>query len=70
MDLGEEQIHPVLALLELRFAGGAAYRYFRVPAPIYEELLRAESKGAYFNYHIRNRFACVKLPVAGPTGDS
>ena len=48
------------ALLELEFRSGAVYRYFDVPAPVWQEFLRAESKGRYFSQHIRNRFACVK----------
>jgi len=39
----------------------AVYRYFGVPAQIYRELMRAESKDKYFNSHTRNRFHCSKL---------
>ncbi len=49
------------AVLELSFHSGAVYRYFGVPAQIYRELMRAESKGKHFNSHIRNRFHCSKL---------
>jgi KTSC domain len=49
------------ALLELEFRHGAVYQYSAVPAEIYDALLRAESKGAYFNRCIRNRFACVRM---------
>jgi hypothetical protein len=49
------------ALLELEFRSGAVYRYFGVPAETYRELLLAESKGAYFNRHIRNRFAYTQI---------
>ena len=62
--------HHQLALLELTFIGGAVYQYLHVPATIYEELLKAESKGAYFNCRIRNRFAFAKFPVAAPPPDS
>jgi hypothetical protein len=48
-------------LLELEFRNGAVYCYFGVSAETYGELLLAESKGAYFNHHIRNRFAYVKI---------
>jgi hypothetical protein len=57
--------HDQLAVLELAFRSGAVYFYFGVPAQTYHELLRAESKGRYFNSHIRNRFACAKNPAAG-----
>jgi len=47
-------------LLELRFRNGEIYHYFSVPPEIYGDLLRAPSKGAYFNQGIRDRFAYVK----------
>jgi hypothetical protein len=49
------------AVLELVFHSGTVYCYFAVPAQIYVEFLRAESKGRYFNSHIRNRFNFTKL---------
>jgi hypothetical protein len=42
------------AVLDLEFKSGAVYRYFSVPAKTYQELLWAESKGAYFNHHINH----------------
>jgi len=50
--------------LELEFRSGAIYRYLGVPAQTYQELLRAESQGRYFNQHIRNRFPHVKTNPA------
>jgi hypothetical protein len=59
------------ALLELQFRNGTIYRYSDVPARVYEELLRAESKGQYFNQHIRNRYHYAKIDRArGATCDS
>lgn len=52
------------ALLELEFKSGAIYRYRGVPAATYRGLLGAESKGAYFNRHIRNRFSGVQTRSA------
>lgn len=52
------------AFLELEFRSGAIYCYRDVPAQIYLELLRAESKGRYFNQHIRNRFAHAQIDLA------
>ena len=43
-------------VLELKFYDGAIHRYFRVPEQTVQELLRAESKGRYFNLHIRKTF--------------
>lgn len=48
------------AILELEFRGGAVYHYLGVPQRTWQELLRAESKGGYFNQHIRNCFAYLR----------
>jgi KTSC domain len=52
------------AVLELAFRTGAVYRYFGVPAQIYQELRSAASQGGYFNHHIRNRFAYTQIHPA------
>jgi hypothetical protein len=52
------------ALLELEFRDGTTYRYRGVPEQVYQELLRSESKGRYFNQYIRNRFPCAKIDPA------
>jgi len=57
------------ALLELEFRGGAIYRYAGVPSQVYQEQLIAESKGRYFNLHIRDRFTHAKIDPA-PSGAS
>jgi hypothetical protein len=49
------------AVLELEFRSGAIYRYGGVPAPVYQGLLSADSKGRYFNQHIRNRFPYIEI---------
>ncbi len=54
------------AILEVALRGGAVYRYFGVPAQTYEELLQAPSKGAYFNGHVRSRFAYTKILPTQP----
>ncbi|MGO9258090.1 MAG: KTSC domain-containing protein [Bryobacteraceae bacterium] len=51
--------------MDLEFRTGAIYRYLGVPAQVYKELLRAESKGRYFNQHIRNRFGYAKIDPEG-----
>jgi hypothetical protein len=38
-------------------------QYLAVPRETYEGLCGAESKGGYFNRHIRNRFAWIKMPA-------
>lgn len=49
------------ATLELEFRSGAIYRYFAVPQAVLEGLIAAESKGAYFNRNVRNRFRYQRL---------
>lgn len=44
------------ATLTVRLHRGVAYRYFTVPRTVFEALLAAASKGAYFNRHIRDGF--------------
>jgi len=48
------------AVLQVMFHAGGIYEYFGVPQNAYEALLRAESKGAYFNRHIRNIFPSAR----------
>jgi hypothetical protein len=45
------------AILQVEFRDGAVYQYLGVPLHTYQDLLRAGSKGAYFNRHIRSRFS-------------
>ena len=47
--------------LEIEFVDGDVYRYFLVPRRLFIELMQAESKGAFFNEWIRDRF-----PTEGP----
>ena len=56
-EVGESQ-------LRLEFCNGAIYLYFGLPEALYKDLLAADSKGAYFNRHIRNHFhyTCLRRP--------
>ena len=49
------------ATLELEFLSGAIYRYFAVPQTVFEGLIAAASKGAYFNRNVRGRFRHQRL---------
>jgi lysyl-tRNA synthetase class 2 len=49
------------SLLKLEFRHGAIYLYLAVPDAIYSSLLAADSKGAYFNSHIRNCFHYTRV---------
>lgn len=47
--------------LEVEFNNGGVYQYFNVPEPTYSALMRASSKGAYLNDHIKDRYRCRKV---------
>ena len=61
-------------VLRLEFCSHVVYCYFGVQSAVHRGLLEAESKGAYFNRCIRNRFPyqkvalnlSVSLPTATP----
>lgn len=44
------------AILRVELCSGVIYQYFHVPRQTYQDLLDAESQGAYFNRQIRNAF--------------
>jgi hypothetical protein len=48
-------------ILEIEFVSGRIYQYLDVERETYEALLKAPSKGRYFNDHIRDDYACVRL---------
>ena len=41
-------------ILQVGFRDGTVYQYATVPIQTYHDLLRADSKGSYFNLHIRS----------------
>lgn len=44
------------ATLQIEFRSGDIYHYTEVPPQIFQALLDAPSKGAYFNHYIRDHF--------------
>ena len=48
---------PAQQLLQLGFRDQTIYQYCGVPADVHDALLRAPSKGTYFNRVIRPQFA-------------
>ncbi|WP_420853676.1 KTSC domain-containing protein [Sphingomonas beigongshangi] len=42
--------------LDIWFNDSGRYSYFGVPVDVYNQLLAAGSKGAFFNNHIRDRY--------------
>ena len=52
-------------VLRLQFRSGATYEYSGVPAAVHAELLKASSKGEYFNQVIRGHFPYRPIPSDG-----
>lgn len=52
---------PELPALDIEFTTGRVYRYHGVPRELAEEMGCWISKGAFFNRHIRDRFAHERL---------
>jgi hypothetical protein len=48
-------------LLQIEFRDRTTYRYYNVPDEIHKTLLRAPSKGSYFNRVIRGQFAHARI---------
>jgi KTSC domain len=48
-------------VLEIEFQSGVVYQYVDVPARVYEEFWKAESKGRYFNSEIRDAYEFVRV---------
>jgi hypothetical protein len=47
--------------LEVEFVSGSVYRYRNVEEDVYERLLAAPSKGAFFNEHIKDAYLCERM---------
>ena len=47
--------------LELEYTNGGIYQYFPVPPEVYDEFLKAESKGKFINLHIKPYFQCREI---------
>jgi hypothetical protein len=47
--------------LDITFTSGETYRYSNVPRDIYVALLDAESKGEFFNDHVKDIFPFAKI---------
>lgn len=48
-------------VLEIEFKNGGIYQYFKVPEEEYDDLMKAESHGSYFNRNIRNSYKWQKI---------
>jgi hypothetical protein len=47
--------------LDITFASGKTYRYLEVPPDIHDGLLNAQSKGQFFNEHIKDAFSWTEV---------
>ena len=50
-------------VLEVEFESGRVYQYYDVPEDIYDAMLNSESKGRYFNQHIRGKFPYQEIQL-------
>ena len=66
MTLATVAYDPCGERLQLEFRNRAIYQYFGVPAQVHDALLRAPSKGQYFNRVIRGRFRYVLVLAGSP----
>jgi len=48
-------------VMEVIFTGGGIYNFENVPPEVFTEFIRATSKGAYFQDHVRGRFRHFRL---------
>ena len=48
------------SVLEVEFASGAVYDYFKVPEKVYRALLKAPSKGSFVSRRVRDRYPFVR----------
>jgi hypothetical protein len=48
-------------VLEVRFCNGGLYQYLDVPESVLAQLMRATSKGRFFNQQVRGRYPALRL---------
>lgn len=47
--------------LEVAFHDGSVYQYFDVPETLYQEFIRADSKGKFLHANIKNNYRYAKI---------
>ena len=47
--------------LRVLFLEGSTYDYFEVPAELYNQLMKSESKGSFFQEHVVGKFKYTKV---------
>ena len=58
LSAGYDESH---AVLEIEFVTGHVYRYHAVPRRDWQGLMDAESKGRYFDAHIRDTYPTMRV---------
>jgi hypothetical protein len=48
-------------ILEIAFVGGSVYQYLNAPNMVYEGLMHAPSKGAYFYEYMKDKYQTIKV---------
>ena len=48
------------SVLEVEFESGAVYDYFDVPPQVYQDLLKASSKGSFISQRVRDQYPFVR----------
>lgn len=44
--------------MKIKFKQGKVYDFCQVPKHVFQELLESNSKGTYYNKHIRDNYQC------------
>jgi hypothetical protein len=63
-DIASVGYDPVSETLEIEFKATGVYRYFSVPAALFEELCRTPSPGKFFRQHIKGKYSWEKVASA------
>lgn len=50
---------PTTRRMKIRFTEGKIYDFCNVPQAVFDGLLRAASKGKYYDVHIRDGYQCI-----------
>jgi hypothetical protein len=52
---------PGTLTLEVEFTGGSVYQYFGVPETVYQEFIRASSKGQFLHANIKDNYRYTRM---------
>jgi hypothetical protein len=55
--------------LEIAFKTGGVYRYYGVEAEVFEQLMKASSKGRFVNAYVRNAYPFSRIEIRRPTSE-